>query len=235
MDDLESFFYVWCHVTFLYDGDRPMQPTSSHPELKAWNYTWDIAARSKRSFLLDDNVPMDTPLNYLDADTRVLVFKLMNSLRDVIVPTLRSHGRAVGGQPGALPVPMDVFESWEDYKTSAEQAYGDFLRPVNEAINTLKATHRNWNKRLRGPPTVDTRASEFATGVSSPTLLVTVEDWSRAGSSLSFPLELSTHTSRSSKRPRSPIDDEHTSLEDDGTSAGSSGVCSLRAKRARRS
>src|SRR5882762_8733844 len=53
MDDLESFFYVLCHVTFLYDGGRPMQPTSTHPELKTWNLPRDAAARSKRSFLLD--------------------------------------------------------------------------------------------------------------------------------------------------------------------------------------
>ena len=109
----------------------------------------------------------------------------------------------------------------------------DFLRPVNEAIETLKATHGNWDKKLRGSPTVDTRVSEFATGASSPTLLVAAEDWSGAESSLSLPLRSSTHTSRSSKRPRSLIDDEFTSLEDDDTSAGSSGICSLRAKRAR--
>jgi len=155
----------------------------------------------------------------------------MNSLRDVIVPTLRSHGRAVGGQPGALPVPMHVFDSWESYKTSAEQAYDDFLRPINEAIETLKATHANWDK---WPPTVNTRVSEFATGASSPTSLAAAGDYSRAGSSLSLPLQSSTHTSRSSsKRPRSPFGDGPAGLEDEGAGAGGSDTRSRHAKKAK--
>jgi len=47
--------------------------------------------------------------------------------------------------------------------------------------------------------------------------LAAAKDWSRAGSSLSLPLESSAHKSRSSsKRPRFPTEDEHTGLEDTG-------------------
>ena len=118
-----------------------MKPTSTHPELKTWNLPRDAAARSKCSFLLDDTVPSGTPLNGLDIDSRGLVFELINSLRAIFHPTLESHGCAVRGRPRTSPVPMHVFESWEDYKTSAKQAYYNFLRPVYEAIETLKVTH----------------------------------------------------------------------------------------------
>jgi len=83
MDDLESFFYVWCHVTFLYDGGRPMQRTSSHLMLHDWNSRRRNAANAKRSFLLDDDVPPDTPLIGLDTDTCDVVGKLIDSLRAV--------------------------------------------------------------------------------------------------------------------------------------------------------
>jgi len=53
MDDLESFFYVWCHVTFLYDGGRPMQRTSSHLMLHDWNSRRRNAANANARFLLD--------------------------------------------------------------------------------------------------------------------------------------------------------------------------------------
>ena len=234
MDDLESFFYVLCHVTFLYDGGRPMKPTSSHPELKKWNSTRELAAGQKGFFLLDNDVPPDTPLDGLDTDTCNVVSKLIDSLRAVFVPILESYGRAVKVHRGILPAPMHVFESWEDYKTSAEEAYNDFLRPINEAIETLKATHRNWDEWLRRPPTVDMRTSEFATGASSPTSLVAAEDWSRAGSSLSLPLQSSTHTSRSSsKRPRSPVDDGAADPVYDGAGAGGSDARSRHAKKAK--
>ena len=79
MDDLKSFFYVWCHVTFLYNGGRPMQPAANHLELKTWNSTRELAARSKCSFLYSDQLPRDAALNGLDINTRVLVFELINS------------------------------------------------------------------------------------------------------------------------------------------------------------
>jgi len=233
MDDLESFFYVWCHVTFLYNGGRPMQPAANHPELKRWNFPRDAAAVSKRSFLLSNRLPRDTPLSGLDADTRVVVIKLIDFLRAVFLPTMHSYDNAVEEHRDILPAPMHVFDSWEDYETSAEQAYDDFLRPVNEAIGVLRATHGNWDKRLRGPPTVDSRASKFATRASSPTLLVAAEDWFRAGSSLSLPLQSSAHTSRSSsKRPRSPMEDELTGLGDDGAGVADSDARSRHAKKA---
>jgi len=234
MDDLESFLYVLCHVTLLYDGGRPMKPTSSHAELKAWNSARELAAHSKGFFLFNHRLPKDTPLNCLNADTRVLVLELINSLRAVIVPTIHSYNDAVDNHYDGLAAPMHLFESWDDYKTSAEMAYNDFLRPINEAIETLKATHRNWDEWLRRPPTVDMRTSEFATGASSPTSLVVAEDWSRAGSSLSLPLQSSTHTSRSSsKRPRSPVDDGAADPVYDGAGAGGSDARSRHAKKAK--
>src|SRR5882762_3486920 len=81
MDDLESFFYVWCHVTFLYNRGCPMQPAASHPVLKTWNSPRELAASSKGLFLLNHRLPRDTPLHGLDADTRVTVIKLIDSLR----------------------------------------------------------------------------------------------------------------------------------------------------------
>jgi len=175
-----------------------MQRTSSHPELKRWNLPMDIAAASKRSFLLM-TCAEEYPLNELDTDTYNVVGKLIDALRAVFHPTLESYGHAVKERRGVLPEPMDVFDSWEKYKTSAEKAYDDFLRPVNEAIETLKATHSNWTS---GPPTVDTRSQ------SSPPALRLRRRWSLLVIGLGRKLTSSApvehaYVSSSSKRPRS--------------------------------
>src|SRR5882762_10905431 len=73
MDDLESFFYVLCHVTFLYDGGRPMKPTSSHPALHDWNSRRRDAANAKHSFLFSDQLPRDTLLNGLNTTWQSLL------------------------------------------------------------------------------------------------------------------------------------------------------------------
>src|SRR5882762_5277901 len=95
MDDLESFFYVWCHVTFLYDGGRSIQPTFNHPVLHDWNSRRRHAANAKRLFLFNHRLPRGTPLHGLDADTRVVIIKLIDSLRAVFLPTINSYDDAV--------------------------------------------------------------------------------------------------------------------------------------------
>jgi len=126
---------------------------------------------------------------------------------------------------------MHVLCSWEDYKTSAEQAYVlSFAR--HEAIETLKATHDNWDKRLRGA--AETSESEFAAGASSPTSLSRLKIG--PGLETHFPFRSSQahiHLTAANGLGLRSIDSERTNLEDDGTVAGSRCVCSLRAKRAR--
>ena len=52
MDDLESFFYVLCHVTFLYNGGNSMRSPANHPELNKWTASHRHAASMKNSFVM---------------------------------------------------------------------------------------------------------------------------------------------------------------------------------------
>ena len=82
MDDLESFFYVLCHVTFLYDGGNGMRSPSNHPELRKWTVSPESAADSKYAFMIFPGLSALYNLEGLDIGTTHIFGTLMSSLRE---------------------------------------------------------------------------------------------------------------------------------------------------------
>jgi len=235
MDDLESFFYVLCHVTFLYNPGRPMKSVSSHEILRPWMFSPEVAAGMKFMFAAVPGLPSNVTFENLGTKTVDVVYNMLTSLCAFFSPHHYTIAAALTNVRSSSAKPMHRLGSRKEYMTVAKDAYDSFLLPVNGAIEELQQLYPDWNSELP-LPSRDSRASEVDSGRSSPASLSAPDDGPRAGSSLSLPLSLppdsSTHTSRSSsKRPRSPVSDEPASIEHE--SAGSdtrSGRATMRTK-----
>jgi len=248
MDDLESFFYVLCHVTFLYNPGRLMKSVSSHEILCDWMAMPKAAANAKFVLLFQRTLSPLAKFESLSTEIQHVFRKLHGSLCTLLVPHVSMISRAYNYNPvdPDSPNPMQRFVTWKKYKTAATDAYDSFLRPVNDAIkelqkndpdwcrpvndaiNEFRKNNPNWCSQLNPLPSLDSGASEVDSGRSSPVSLSLSDDGPQAGSSLSLPLSLphdsSTHTSRSSsKRPRSPVSESDGPASLEYESAGASG------------
>src|SRR5882762_3820869 len=123
LDDLESFFYVLCHVCFLYNGGERMDPFLTHNILADWN---DGRSDSKLSFMMTEG-PMLNP--YIEDSNCAPAFNhLFTHLQNMFLPVLKSVAKE-SVRPSA---PMKRL-TYEEHKSSAEQSYCEFLGYVDAA------------------------------------------------------------------------------------------------------
>jgi hypothetical protein len=135
---LELLFYVWCHVTMLYDGGKRMRPVSEHKLLRRWTSVQD-AADSKTSIISTEELPQGFKLDAFEDPTPEVIHTLFNELRESIHKDHILIKRAI--RPYPPPVPMKHFDNPKEYSKAAKEAYDEFLRSVNEAIQKLISIH----------------------------------------------------------------------------------------------
>jgi hypothetical protein len=194
-----------------------MRSVSEHKLLCRWISIKD-AVDSKARLISMSELPEGFTLDTFDESTAEVICIVFFELRELILKNHRLIDQA--HRPYPPPVPMKDFD---DYSTAAEDAYDEFLRPINEAIQKLTSIHPNWTSPLLSSSHIDSTPSNVdADGLPLQSLVLPDSGhWPQAGSSLSATHNSSAHTSRSSsKRPRSHASDELIDLE-----YGSMGAC----------
>jgi hypothetical protein len=228
MDDLESFFYVLCHVTFLYNQGHPMKSASRHEILSEWTLSPRISAKSKSVFSYEDGLPFGV-IFMGNEKAEGAFYTLLRSLCEIFRQQHADFRKAFTQDPRSR-TPMKHLSNWEEYKTAAKEAYDKFLGPVNIAIDELKSIDPNWASALSlppPPPLLDSGAPDIDADLLPPESPSAGDssDWPQAGGSLSIPHAISAQTSRSSsKRPHSVISDDSASLEYSNAGASGSGA-----------
>ena len=178
LDDFESFFYVLCHVCFLYNGGKHMNRFSTHNMLADWN---DGRSDSKWSFMTTEDPLLSS---YIENSNCALAFNhLFTHLQNLFIPVLQSVAKA-SRRPSA---PMK-FLTYEEYKSSAEKSYCDFLGYVDAAINHIELIQNNLTATTTMP--------------ASPSLLPIILDcaWSQPGPSSALLPPPSAYPSSSSSQ-----------------------------------
>jgi hypothetical protein len=87
-------------------------------------------------------LPRGFKLDAFEEPTTKVIRVLFYGLRESIHRDHLLIDRATRLHPP--PIPMKRFDIWKEYATAAEEAYGEFLHPVNEAIQKLTSIHPNW-------------------------------------------------------------------------------------------
>jgi hypothetical protein len=196
-----------------------MRPASDHPILEEWTYRPKQAAACKARLISMPDLPRGFTLDAFEESSAEVIRIVFFELRELILRSHRLIDKADRQYPP--PVPMKDFD---DYSTAAEDAYDEFLRPINEAIQKLSSIHPNWTSPLPSSSHIDSSPSNVDADGSPPQSLVLPDSghWPQAGSSLLATHDSSAHTFRSSsKRPRFRISDELLDIE--YGSAGTSG------------
>jgi hypothetical protein len=130
MDDLESFFYVLCHVLFLYKGGSPMDPFSTNRTLVDLNSGHPML---KFAFITRREVDLSAYLIHDERKATVL-YDLMDNLRQFFRDVVDEVEIAIVKRN---PKAMRPAESWDEYVLLATKAYDKFLGYVATAITRI--------------------------------------------------------------------------------------------------
>jgi len=133
LDDLESFFYVLCHVCFLYNGGKRMDPFSTHDILADWN---DGKPAFKLDFMMAPGHLLSPYIHKSNCATAF--YGLFIHLQKMFSPVLNSVARATGWPPA----PMKRL-TYEEHRSFADKSCSEFLGHVDAAINEIEQIRKD--------------------------------------------------------------------------------------------
>jgi len=130
LDDLESFFYVLCHVCFLYKNGEPIASFSTHETLAEWN-----SGNTKfKGYFLSRNISTLSP-DLENGKFSKAMYNLLDRLRCMFQSVAQAVDMATRNRP---PVPMECPSNHLEYEISAREAYREFLGYIDTGITLME-------------------------------------------------------------------------------------------------
>jgi len=184
---LESFFYVLCHVCFLYNGGKQMDPFSTHDILADWSTG---KPEFKFAFMM---APGHLLSSYIHKSNCAPAFYgLFIHLQKMFSPVLNSVAQATGWPPA----PMKRL-TYEEHRSFADKSCCKFLGYVDAAIDEIERVRNSLTAAtttMSTPPSVLPLILDPASSQPSPSsaLLPLPSSYPSSSSSQSSKRRLST-------------------------------------------
>jgi hypothetical protein len=133
-------------------GENASAP--DHPILEEWAYRPKQAAVCKARLISTPGFPEGFTLDAFEESSADVIRIVFFVLQELILKNHFLMDQAHQQYPPLVPM-----KDFDDYSTAAENAYDEFLRPVNEAIQKLTSIHPNWTSPLLSSSHIDSRPS----------------------------------------------------------------------------